>query len=323
MNTQIPHSEDWRFFWNAPVRPLAIPSVTFGAPVSTTVPLSAIHADIAVDSIGVDRRTITLTAPIAAGAGLIAEHGGAVWLDLGASMQAAVVIESFDSPTVARLSRPLPIDSGTVTGGSISWRTFYADLTSLQVGAVVKRGCPWSISWETNPGADVVGRKVKSTGLIDIVTTPFDTGLDHDGFVARFNLFSGVEPVGQTSWAPQIRAGLSTLKNRLIGRLDAGQYLDQVQGYQFLDAHALIVADMIARSMRQATYDVETLPVQIAREINRQFGGRGLRWVDRNSDGVVDDGETNVMEPSAVGVCSSGLDDGSSGYSLYGGMEVR
>lgn len=312
LTDQVEAGAPWRFFWIPALRPKtaaavppdpAEPFVDFGAPISAAIELSPIAAPVAVDNVASDRKTITFSAPIGAAAGLIAEHGGAAWLDLGGAYQGAVTVETILDPTTAVLAEALPFDTGTA-GGSLEWRVWYADLTAEKVGDAVARRVRWSVSWESDPGADHPGAPYLDRGLVDIVRRPFDTGLTSGLLVESFPLFRGTLPAGQTSFEPQIRAGLRELLGRIEVRLPEGAFLDQLDGGQFQNAHALFTAHVIARSFRGATYDVDYDFLQEAyASLNRQF--KRLRWLDTDDDGVVDAGETDLRPGRVVGHTAS------------------
>lgn len=312
LTTQLEAGAPWRFFWIPALRPKtaaaappdpAEPFVDFGAPISTAVALTQLGAAVAVDSVGSDRKTISFSAPVGAAAGLIAEHGGAAWLDLGGAFQGAITVETILDPTTAVLAEALPFDTGDA-GGSLEWRIWYADLTAEQVGDAVARRVRWSVSWESDPGADHPGAPYLDRGLVDIVRRPFDTGLTSGLLVESFPLFRGTIPAGQTSFEPQIRAGLRELLSRIEVRLPEGAFLDQLDGEQFQNAHALFTAHVIARSLRSATYDIDYDFLAEARAaVERQF--KRLRWLDSDDDGEIGPGETDRRPGRVIGHAAS------------------
>lgn len=321
---QVQRSAPYRFFWTPSARPVeaaavgddpATPFVTFGAPISTAKALTKFGSTLTVTAIGSDRKTLTFDGAVGDMAGLIGAHGGAAWLDLGNAYQGPVSVLTFTSATTAILSEPLPFYPGT-GGGTLEWRVWYADLSALEVGDSTARDVPWSIAWSKNLGADVQPEPAFDRGLLSIVRQPFSTGLTHDDLVCAFPMIGHTVPEFQTSWQPQIDAGLDEMIGRIIPRLKSTQYLDQLDGEQFQVTHGLYTAHVITRGLQVATYNIDyDLRAEARKSLERCLSA--VRWADANDDGVVDPGETGTdVNPTPSVIYSTNTDP-------FAGMEPR
>lgn len=290
---QFERGQAARFFWRAAVRPAAAPSVVFGAPVSATKVLTPLRAAATVASIAADLRTITLNPGVGGSSrGLVGEEGAA-WLDLGQGGQYPVRVATFNSSTVLVLAEALPNRPGT-TAGLLHWLTYYADLSAAEVGATVARRVAWSVRWTADEGDDHPGEPRHEKGMLDIVTTPFSTGVTHETLLDLVPLLAAQIPSRQRSWEAQVLMALRELVGWLEEVLPRGRFVDQLDGAQFEMAHALLTAHRVVQGHRSVGYsrpDVDFLTDARA-EFKQQ--AKRLRWLDANSDGVVDSGETDV-----------------------------
>lgn len=303
MNRGVLHFEKGqaaRFFWRPDGLPAAAPDVVFGSPISTSKTLAKLRTDGTVASVGADLITVTLSVGIGASSrGLIGQEGMA-FLDLGQAGLFPVRVAAFDSATVVRLSTRLPYAPGAGAAGSLIWNIWYADLDADEVGATVARRVPWSIRWTQSEGADHPGEPRHDRGLVDVVSVPFSTGVTDEDLLTLVPLLAQMVPPGQRSHAPQIAMAGRELVGWLEEALPADRFLDMVDGSQFELTHALLAAHYVLNGHRSVGYGRPDVDFRrdAAVEFNRQV--KRIRWLDVDSDGVVDTGETDVGLGSAA-----------------------
>lgn len=282
-----------RFFWRPSGRPAAAPSVVFGAPINETKVLAPLRAAATVASIAADLRTVTLNPGVgAASRGLVGEEGGA-WLDLGQGGQFPVRVATFTSSTVLVLAEALTNRPGT-TAGTLHWLTYYADLTDEEVGDTVARRVPWSVRWTADEGEDHPGEPRHDKGLLDIVTTPFSTGVTHETLLDLVPLLASQVPSRQRSWEAQVLMALREMVGWLEEVLPRGRFLDQLDGTQFEMAHALLTAHRVVQGHRSVGYSRPEVDFLTDAKAEFKQQAKRLRWLDANSDGLVDAGETDI-----------------------------
>jgi hypothetical protein len=290
---QAEAGQPYRFFWRATGLPAAAPSVAFGAPVSETKVLAPLRAAATVASIAADLRTITLNPGVGgASRGLVGDEGAA-WLDLGQGGQFPVRVATFTSSTVLVLAEALPYRPGT-TAGTLSWLTYYADLSDAEVGEDVARRVSWSIRWTAFEGADHEGEPRHDKGLLDVVVTPFATGVGHESVLDLVPLLATMVPPRQRSWDRQVGLALRELVGWIEEVLPRGRFVDQLAGDQFALVHALLAAHHILQGHRSVGYSRDDVDFYADAKLEFSRQAKRLRWLDANSNGVVDAGETDV-----------------------------
>ncbi|RTL21337.1 MAG: hypothetical protein EKK55_16350 [Rhodocyclaceae bacterium] len=294
----------WRFYWRATAKPTAAPDVVFGAPLSVTKTLTPLRAAGTVASVAADLRTITLNPAIGASSrGLVGDEGAA-WLDLGQGGQFPVRVATFTSSTVLVLAEPLPTRPGNGTG-TIHWLTYYANLTSGEVGADVARRVPWRVQWTAYEGADHQGEPRHDQGLLDVVTTPFSTGVGHEAVLDLVPMLADMVPARQRSWERQVQIALREVVGWIEEALPRGRFVDQLAGDQFALVHALLAAHHILQGHRSVGYRRDEVDFYADAKLEFARQAKRLRWLDGNSDGVVDEGETDVPAGAYAAVPTS------------------
>jgi hypothetical protein len=278
--------------------------VVFGAPISEAKVLAPLRAAATVASIAADLRTVTLNPGVGnTSRGLVGDEGAA-WLDLGQGGQFPVRVASFTSNTVLVLAEALSNKPGT-TAGTLSWLTYYADLTDAEVGAAVARRVSWSVRWTAEGGADHPDEPRHSKGLLDIVTTPFSTGVGHEDLLTLIPLLATMVPSRQGSWERQVGLALRELVGWIEEVLPRGRFVDQLAGDQFALVHAQLAAHHILQGHRSVGYRRDEVDFYADAKLEFARQAKRLRWLDGNGNGVVDEGETDVPAGAYAAVPTS------------------
>lgn len=300
-----------RFYWQPkigkPTGGVSLSVAGLGIAGKALTPLLASKTITAVDG---DLRTLTLSAPAAASIGGTGRMGE-VFVDLGIAGRYRAHVEAFVGDSTIRLATALPLAEGVAPDAgsstmSISWLTYFVDLTAEDVGAVVARRQRWSISWTRDLGS-VNDEPTVDRGLLDVVMQIPDTGLTHGLLLEGAAHLAGLVPSGQESYEPQIRAGLGKLIRWVKRRLEPGQYVDQVDFGQYIGVHRHLVLANLAEDKALSGFgglETATYHNEQAREGFKDLPA--IEWIDTDDDGVVDSGETdvapNVFEPLGSGL---------------------
>jgi hypothetical protein len=137
----------------------------------------------------------------------------------------------------------------------------------------------------------------QDSGLLDVVKSPFSTGVGHEDVLALVPLLAKQVPERQRSWEPQVALAFDDLVGRLEAALQphTGRFVDMVDGRQFALAHALLTAHKIMQGHRAAGYRRDE--VDFKEEFDLEFASQSkrLRWIDLDGDGVVGTGETDLL----------------------------
>lgn len=292
------------FAWRAPRCPdeATTPSVsidTAGGPLSGS--LTRIRGNASVTAISQDRRTLT-TSGIADIEGHAGDDGAAFLRTVEGGIFPVRVVSIDDSAETVTLGAALPrgVD---VAGSTLIWATWVFPLLAPQM--VAERNVAWEVAWKETTGGD--GRLITqtSTGTLDIVERPFDTGLSHHVLVELYPFVVADVHRDAQDLTPQIAATRRELVQRLDAALvDRGLDAHDVDGSRFLDAHAAMAAAM-ACEFTKADEKVQGL---LSRSTRLYQTALEALWVDVNRDGAVDSGEVGRqrLRRSLVGGSASG-----------------
>lgn len=295
-----------QFWWVSPVPTAATPSLTIRHPTlgDTTPTLAPVHVPITITAISSDRRTLTASTTITAGAGAEGSRFGAAFLVTPRDGYFDITARRLSGTSVI-LAEPLPAGPSitATTTATISWAIHSATVSSALVSTAT-RNVPWDVDYLERFGTDVTGYGQQDEGILHIVRQPFRTGLTSRNLAAMYPGIAPRTPRRQSSWAPQIEAALAELIQRLREDLTVrGLTEDDVGGHRLRLAHAALACAYV--------YD-ETQPEKAEALRTRALGpadpdtGRrsaglvddALRavWADANFDGVVDAGEVGNIE---------------------------
>lgn len=299
-----------RFFWQpADGYPDVAPTLTVRfAAADVAVVLAAVRASDPITAVAADRRQLTTSSGTLGAAlrGLISDYGGQAWLDGAGDFQAPVrvlrLISTAANSSVLELAEPLPHGVNVVGTWALRWNLWSGQIAAGDVGAAVQRGVRWSIPWTRRQGTDLPGEVVQDQGFLDIVRSPFATGLTDVRLETLVPGLARMVPGGQSSWAPQRDMALEELEAILAERLPATRYPDQLLGPQCQLAHALLTAAMVLRGHAALGTDRAAAALAYSEQADAEIE-RILRrptWIDLDEDGVVDAGETDIDQTAAA-----------------------
>lgn len=304
--------QDGTFPWRAPgplsgAPTLSVTHTDFG----TVAPaLSAVRASVAVTAVGNDKRTLTLGANIGtASRGLVGYPWGAAYLDAGEAGGFEVVVAGFTAAGTALLADPLPRHVTIGSGATLYWLTYTATLSSASVTASALRDAVWTVSYTLQRGGDAPALVLQDRGRLHVVEHPFGTGC-RDLHLRQFVASLGrTLPSRQESYAEQIDLALGTLVEWVQQRLrSAGEdpYEDAVDGRTLLKAHAYLALALVFGSQAAAGADTDAIIERAETKAREAFelAIDPLPFLDRDGDGAVDSGETDVelsAMPSVAG----------------------
>ena len=303
-----------------PSAPTNIPSLTVRRPSGNfTAALTQVSQTVTVDSVGTDRRTLTVDAAVAPATDpqLGGERGGAAVLLLDGHGAIPVIVADCLSSTSILLADPLPVGTAG-KAGILEWSTWYTAFTAADVSSTLG-SYPFTVTWTARDGGgpDMPAEYEYLEGLIYCVRMPFHTGLTARGLRTWATSFSAQIPTGQNSWQPQIDAAQRMLIRWIRRDLQPrGVTEDAVNGAAFEEVHAMLVVALILGS--QAAGGADRLEardafMQEAKDLYASIMA-SIPWLDADGDGVVDSGETAVATgPRASwvgGSFTSGAPDG-------------
>ena len=239
------------------------------------------RADVSVSAVANDRRTLTLTAPVAS---TFERDEVRAFLKTSRDTYYSVKVSRLGGET-AILAEPLPRELDLTSNATLNFSASYADLTVANMST--SGTYPYTILYE-----DGVGGKHVETGLLKVTPRPFDTGLNHDELVGQFANLADMVPRRQSDFAPQIKAALEEIILVVRDHVLADSVTeDEVFNQQsFQAAHAYCAAAKVYEMSLQLE------AASAMRERCQELMEVALRSVtlDLDGDGVVDDGEENL-----------------------------
>lgn len=279
------------------------------------------HAGVAVTAISGDRTTLTLGVSIAGtGRGLIGEMGGQAWLDAGAGAQVPVTIASVDATGLQlTLAAPLPRTVRLpASGGTLEWTLYTASLSAAQMGTL-QRNVEWTITWDSQDGADAPTMPGQLSGVLHIVRRVFKTGLTHQQLQQHLPQFTRRPPVGFGSWAAVIEVAHDDLVERVRAAIQEmhgeERWEDDTPGTRFRRAHGYLtvlaaLTDQMASGVDVDARDLDKFDAMATNSIKKAL--KSL-WVDTNGDGLAQPGEAkdnSYVSVVAGTFCDPEFDEG-------------
>lgn len=261
-----------------------------------------------VTAISTDRRQLTIDNEAAltlTTRGLMGDQGGAAWLDNEGVFQGPVKILRVVTPTagsgVVELAAPMS-HAGAASGSNplLRWNLWHAQVT---IADLVERDVRWSVTYTPKAGTDLPSDETVDQGLLHVVRTPFRTGLDDELLYALIPLLRKLPPGAQEGFGPQRWIAGTELVEQLRQLLPTGIYEDNCPGERFRLAHALFTAAVILGGRADGQAEADAFRTRAEAELKRVIANR--MWIDLDSDGVVDAGETAVQIAGLGGLFAS------------------
>lgn len=257
------------------------------------------RTDDAISALSTDRRRLTLTwGGDGAPADLLAGNPMAAHVTRDAFAQIPVrvvrVVSLGDDSGVVELADALPQAVNPV-GGSVEWLTVSTTIPAAHVPTSPVRPVAWRMTYTPWLGGAAIPERTES-GVLAVVRERFATGLTD---ASALSLAPWLR-TSITSATPTLADWIAGAESLLVSSIRAhkamptGAWEDDLQGRQFLRAHALAVEvvvcdDLIARGVDR-TARREQAAADLAAELDRAF--TRLEWVDVNGDGIIDEGES-------------------------------
>ncbi len=254
--------------------------------------------DDTITALSTDRRRLTLAwSDDGAPADLLAGNPMAAHITRDSIAQIPVrvvrVVSLGTGTGVVELADALPQTASPV-GGFLEWLTVSCNIPAEDLPASPVRPVAWRMSYTPYVGGAAIPARSES-GVLAVVRDRFATGLTDAAALSHAPWLRSA----LTSASPTLADWIASAESLLVSsirahqRMPAGTWEDDVQGRQFLRAHALAVEvvvcdDLIARGVDRAARR-EQAAADLAAELDRAFAR--LEWVDADGDGVVDTGE--------------------------------
>ena len=272
----------YHFIWNPPAPYAPTPSITVKLSGGDyTANFTQSRTDATVTTIANDRRTLTLSAPVASA---LERDEIKAFLKTDRDTFYAVTVSRLGGSS-AVLAEPLPREIDLTSSATLNFTMSTLDIPAANLDT--SGMYPYTISFTDTAGASHV-----ETGLLKVTPRPFNTGLSHDELVAQMANLADMVPRRQSDFTPQIRAALDELALMIRDHVVTdGVSEDEVFNQQsFLRAHVYCSAAMIFEMNNQ--FDAAAA----MRERFLELLEVALRSVtlDLNSDGVIDTNEENL-----------------------------
>jgi len=277
---KTPTGQVIHFIWNprSPYTGNATLTVDFSTPFSSV--LTQQRSDVSVTSIATDRRTLTLSAPVAVA---LERDEVRAFLTTTRDTWYSVKVSRLGGST-AVLAEPLPRELDLTSAATLNFASAAVDIPAVNA---VTGLYPYKIAYESDAGSNVV-----ECGILKVTPRPFDTGLNHDQLVDRFPQLADMVPRRQSDLLPQISAALDEMILAIRDHVVAdGVTEDEVfnQG-SFMSAHAYCTAALVYES---------ALQLDVAEQMRarcQELLEVALRSVtlDLDGDGVIDEGEIDL-----------------------------
>lgn len=259
-----------------------------------------------------DELTVTPTADAAIG---VLPYGDAwLWTPHGGALPVRVQRAADGGATLSvYLADRLPVDLDVSANARLQSALWYVDESTATVVDTVTRSSagdypiPYTIDWQqlqpANPaGAGAItaaGYRVE--GTLSVVRQPFATGVATADVYARFPELARMAAAGSAGLEAAVYAEHEALRlavDAAVRQAGASPYTwaDDVSAAPFAPCHATMVAARV----------VDTVDPERAQRLRAQAEvlfsqALTVAWVDRDRDGVVDEGET----PALIGFSTS------------------
>lgn len=316
---KFPVSQDATFlFAFADGYPSAAPTLSVAFTVPWSGALAAVRAADTVSAFGNDRVSITISTAGTQAAtipGIPGDFAGEAWLvgpGVSCPVQVKRLVSDASGAGVLELASPLPDTAAYIATTTLRWTLYYVTIPAATIGASVQRFVRWSLPWTRTQGSSATAEIRTEFGILHVVRNPFDTGLT-DAELRTY--VPGIDPFSeQQSWHAQREAAHDELVEWLRAGLAADQYEDQAPGAMFRAVHALLTAALIfdgfdGQGRQGAAADAVRCREQAKSRFDRIMSR--LTFLDLDADGVVDTGETDIMQQGLGGLAVSSATDSS------------
>ena len=272
----------YHFIWNPPAPYAPTPAITVKLSGGDyTANFTQSRTDATVTTIANDRRTLTLSAPVATA---LERDEIKAFLKTDRDTFYAVTVSRLGGSS-AVLAEPLPREIDLTSSATLNFTMSTLDIPAANLDT--SGMYPYTISFTDTAGASHV-----ETGLLKVTPRPFNTGLSHDELVAQMANLADMVPRRQSDFTPQISAALDDIALRIRDHVVAdGVTEDEVFNQQaFMRAHVYCTAALI--------YEMSQLfdAANAMRERCEELLEVALRSItlDLDGDGVVDEGESDL-----------------------------
>jgi len=274
-------SQDHRFIWSPQVPITGTASIVIDTESGISSNLTRFTSDLTVTAIASDRRTLTLSSTPA---DYYREQQNA-FLITSSDTYYAVVVSRLGG-TTAILAEPLSREIDLTDSATLQLATSYLDIDST---ALATNGLyPYRVSYTQLNMSTAKQEK----GLLKVTPRPFNTGLDHNQFVATFANLADLVPRRQSDFEAQIKSAEHEIILSIRDHLNSDNITeDEVFNPEsFSLAHAYCTAAIIY----ELTRDFDA--AEIMRNRCRELLDSALRSIalDLDGDGVVDPGEDDL-----------------------------
>lgn len=282
-------NKDYLFEFNHTQPLSSSPVLAFtGVSGAVSVTLTA-RADITLNAIADDRRTLTATVSQSA----LDRGQESAFLLTGADSWYAVTLTRI-SDTQVIIDSPLPrgvVISGSTTA-TLQFATWRYTLTSAQLSSVADY-YNYTVSYSDYLSSSSSTDR-QSAGVIKVTRQPFKTGLTHSILVGQFSALSDMVPRRQQDWKPQIDAAHDEITlhvRQAVLPVDVTE--DEVFNPEiFRLAHAYCTHAIILEMMSKFD-DAERMRVRCMALMDLALKSISL---DIDGDGVIDSGEESVNQ---------------------------
>lgn len=242
-----------RLVWPAPCYLTGAAVLTVQHPVAGDVlpAFSPVRASVDIVEVGLDRRTLTLAAPLALPVDPIADESGDGFLRLpdGGVMPVTVHSVTGDQIVLADTLRREVAGVSAETPATLQWASWVAVLDGA-LTATALRSVPWVV---TGAGLGAIGqRAIEDVGDYDVVKRPFRTGLTVGGLHRDRPALADTE-YRRASHQAAIDAAFDRLVTWMRTDLGPGVWEDDVfNGPDFRNVHIKLTEAEIAESPERA-----------------------------------------------------------------------
>ncbi len=277
------------FMWRAPelVNTGVPPTVTFVSPGGGTLLASALthmwSPTVAqVSAVADDRQTLTLNGSVPAISRSAAANNGDAWVvTVGAGYVPVKVVRL--SSAAAVLAEPLPRDIGST--GELHSQWWSCAIGAGDVTATAQRGVTWRVAYYAVGAGPLVSAYLsQDVGIIDVVRTPFDTGLSTEDLVALMDPGGSRVPARALGYEAAIQASLDELVAYLRGDSPTGLDEHDLNGPELRPVHRHLACAYLARNPDESVR-YRSLAFALWDRIRLRC------WRDADRDGLATDSE--------------------------------
>ena len=275
------------FEWNSPSPLSGAPTLSFtGGALAYSEAMTQSRANVTVSAIAADRRTLTLTGS----ADSLHRDQAKGYLVTDGDTWFSVTISRVVG-TSAILAEPLPREIDLSTNATLVFSMYYATVTTAAVTGT-SGYYSYSVAYSADHGSQ--NHSKVERGTLKVTPKPFDTGLDHDEFVATFANLADMIPRRQSDYSAQIKASLDEIALMIRNHLSADDLTeDEVfNAESFKLAHAYCAAARVYELALQ----LDVAAAMRARCEELLDSALSSVTLDIDGDGIIDSNEENLSK---------------------------